>query len=364
MRIAFESTALLDRTTGVGRFVREVLPRLAATDGLDITAFGFTRIYLDQLAAAVPEGVAVTRRPVPARTTRWLWLRSDHPRIDRWTGRVDVVHGPNFVVPPSGGRELVTVHDLTAVRFPEMCDDNTRQYPTLIRRALRRGAHVHVVSNAVGDEVIAEFAVDAARVHVVPNGVTAPPPGDAAAGVRGAGGDRYVLAIGTIEPRKNVAGLIRAFDAVAGDDPELRLVLAGARGWGSTGVDEAIAEARHHDRIVLLGAVDETTRADLLAGATALAYPSVYEGFGLPPLEAMAAGVPVLTTAVGAIPEVVGDGALIVRVDDDALAAGLARITTDDALRASLRDRGRARAATFSWDATAAGIAAIYRALA
>ena len=363
MRIAFEATSLLDRTTGVARFVREVLARLALDDSIDVVAFGFTRIYLDELTAAVPAGVTVNRRPIPARTTRQLWLRFDRPLIDRWTGPVDLVHGPNFVVPPSAGVELMTIHDLTAVRFPSMCDDNTRQYPRLIRRALRRGAHVHAVSHAVAAEVVEEFGVAPDRVHVVHNGLTPPIDGDAHAGMQRAGGDRYVVAIGTIEPRKNFAALVRAFDAIATRDRDLRLVIAGGRGWGDTGIDDAIATAQHSDRIALLGRVDEQTRADLLAGATALAYPSVYEGFGLPPLEAMAAGVPVLTTAVGGIPEVVGDAALVVPLDDDALANGLERLTTDDELRATLRDRGRERAARYSWDRTAAELVELYRRL-
>jgi glycosyltransferase involved in cell wall biosynthesis len=200
-------------------------------------------------------------------------------------------------------------------------------------------------------------------VHVIHNGVTAPTAGDPAAGRRRAGSDRYVVAIGTIEPRKNFAGLVRAFDAVAGRDHDLHLVVAGGRGWGDTGIDEAIARSTHPDRIALLGRVDEQARADLLAGATALAYPSVYEGFGLPPLEAMAVGVPVLTTAVGAIPEVVGDAALVVSLDDDALAGGLERLTSDDTLRTTLIERGRDRAKRYSWDRTAAELTALYRRL-
>ena len=132
------------------------------------------------------------------------------------------------------------MHDLTPVHHPEYCDANTVQYPQLIRRALRRGAHVHAVSQFVADEVADVFGVARERIHVVHNGVSDVTAGDARAG-RAFAGDRYVLALGTIEPRKNLAALVRAFDEVAATDPDLRLVLAGARGWN---VEEFDARVR------------------------------------------------------------------------------------------------------------------------
>jgi glycosyltransferase involved in cell wall biosynthesis len=171
-----------------------------------------------------------------------------------------------------------------------------------------------------------------------------------------------VLALGTVEPRKNFPALVRAFDAVAAVDPDLRLVIAGPDGWGAGPLAGALAACRHRDRVTRLGMTDEAGRAALLRGATALAYPSVYEGFGLPPLEAMSVGLPVVVTAAGAVVEVVGDAALVVPVgDDDALAAALCRIVADDALRAELGRRGPGRAARYRWAATGAGLVALYR---
>src|SRR5206468_4333767 len=129
MRVAYEATPLLDTPTGVTAVVRELLARVAQFDDLEMIAFGYTRIYRDDLAAIVPERVTVPPRPIPARQTRAAWLVSNHPVIERWTGPIDVVHGPNYVVPPARDAvELLTVHDLTSVRFPEMCDRNTKQY--------------------------------------------------------------------------------------------------------------------------------------------------------------------------------------------------------------------------------------------
>jgi glycosyltransferase involved in cell wall biosynthesis len=170
-----------------------------------------------------------------------------------------------------------------------------------------------------------------------------------------------VLAIGTIEPRKDYPTLVAAFDHVAADHPDIRLVIAGSEGGATRALDAAVTAARCRERIMRLGYVDETTRTAMLAGASALAYPSIYEEFGLPPLEAMAAGVPVVATDGGAIPEVVGDGAVVVPVGDEvALATALNRILDDDGFRHALVTRGLARASSYSWQATGGAMAALY----
>jgi glycosyltransferase involved in cell wall biosynthesis len=364
-RVAIDTTALLDVRTGVGALVAALVDRVGRDDDLELVAFGFTRIYLAELASQLPPHTTCIRRPIPARTTRRLWLRTNHPTIERWTGPIDVVHGPNFVVPPARkAAELLTIHDLTCVRFPELCDANTVQYPRLIRRALGRGAHVHVVSEFVANEVAAEFGVPSDRVHVIPNGVSDISGGVAARGRELAGGDRYVLALGTVEPRKNFALLVDAFDDLASRDNEVRLVIAGRDGWGADNLRTAVTTARHRDRIRRVGFVDGAARADLMAGAAVLAYPSRYEGFGLPPLEAMSAGVPVVATAVGAIPEVVGDAAYLVPPEQAALADALYETLDDTSLRSLLTTRGRDRVRQFSWDRTASSMAALYRTLA
>jgi len=152
---------------------------------------------------------------------------------------------------------------------------------------------------------------------------------------------------------------------VAAQDPDVALVVAGQDGWGSEAFAAACARAKHRDRIHRLGYVDDATRADLLAGAAVLAFPSRYEGFGFPPLEAMVAGVPVVASTAGAIPEVVGDAALLVDPDDgDGLAAALVRALTDDHTRADLVTRGHAQVGRFRWDATVAELVSLYRDLA
>lgn len=357
---------MLGPLTGVGRLVDELVPRLARRADLELVAFAMTWRLRQELGRKVPSGVRAVRAPIPARPARACWKRLDLPPLRWWTGPVDVVHGPNFVVPPSApAREVLTVHDLTVLHYPEMCTRDALQYPTLIRRALGRGALVHAVSEAVGAEVVDAFGVEAERVVVVPNGVTAPGEADPARGHLLTGAERYVLALGTVEPRKDLPTLVRAFAAVAADDPDLSLVVAGPEGWGEAAFRAAVDACGVAERVRRLPWLPEDDRAAVLHGASVLAYPSVYEGFGLPPLEAMAAGVPVVTTTAGALPEVVGEAARTVTPGDaDALAVALHDVLGDPALRSRLAAAGRDRAARYSWDDTAAGIAALYRRLA
>ena len=364
LRVAVDATPLLGPRTGVGGFTASLIDGLARRTDVEVVAFAVTWRGRAALGALAPAGVSLARRPMAARPLRELWTRSDRPPIEWWTGPVDVVHGTNFVVPPGRrAAEVVTVHDLTAVRFPELCTADTLRWPALVRRALDRGAHVHTVSGFVAAEVVEHFAVDPARVRVVPNGVGPVGAGDAARGRRLAGAERYVLALGTVEPRKGLPDLVRAFDAeVASGSSGVDLVLAGPDGWGSAALDAALAGLRSGPRIRRLGWVRAEERAHLLAGAAVFAFPSVYEGFGLPPLEAMAAGVPVVAAAAGAIPEILGDAAVLVTPGDTvALGAALRSVLDDGARADDLRARGRARVGRYRWARTVEGLVELYR---
>ena len=171
-----------------------------------------------------------------------------------------------------------------------------------------------------------------------------------------------MLAVGTIEPRKDYPLLVRAFDAVAAAHPDVALVIVGADGWGTEAFDDAVVASTARGRIVRRGYMDDTGLAAALRGAAVLAYPSRYEGFGFPPLQAMAAGIPVVATAAGAVPEVVGDGALLVPPGDgDALAARLVEALSGGEAVDALVARGRARSAEFTWERCADGLVGLYR---
>ncbi|CAN5727605.1 glycosyltransferase family 1 protein [soil metagenome] len=371
MRIALDATPLREARTGVPQTVFELLDALPA----DVEVIPYVPSGRALLARArrqpddLPPGTRLL--PVPARVFMRAWALSDWPPADRWLGDADVVHGTNFVVPPMRRRPTtVTVHDCWCARHPERCLPERAAFTNLVQRAVDRGAWLHVSTKYMAREV-AEVYGATERVAVVPFGV--PPvgsPGGGDVSLPAAVGDGpFVLALGSVDPRKAYDALVRSFGrATAGGDlGDLRLVVAGPDGPGRPALDAALATLPGDvaARVVVLGWVDDAVRRALLSRATVLAYPSLYEGFGFPVLEAMAAGVPVVATAAGGIPEVAGDAAALVAVgDDDALAGTLTRVVTDDALRARLVASGHARAATFTWERTATGMVELWRRLA
>ena len=173
MRIAVDATSLHGARTGVGVVTQEILSALGRRHELDVTAYAVTWRGRGRLADLVPSGIRAAGRPMAARPLRFCWTRADLPPIEWFVGPLDVVHGPNFVVPPTRrAARVVTVHDMTPWRFPELATRDTRAYPALVARAVRGGAWVHTVSEWVADEVRTEHPDAAARVVTVPNGVT------------------------------------------------------------------------------------------------------------------------------------------------------------------------------------------------
>jgi glycosyltransferase involved in cell wall biosynthesis len=358
LTVAIDATPLLGARTGIGVAVSGLVEELARRPELDLIGYGFTATGWLRLRAQLPARVRPSRGPMPAAALLRTWACVDQPPGDWWMGPVDVVHGTNFVVPPSRrAARLVSVWDLTPVRYPELATATSRRYPDLVRRAVDHGAWVHTGAASVAAEIIDHFAVEPGRVRVIAPGVA--PVNGPARPATGGGSPPYLLGLGTSEPRKDFPGLVAAFDELAGVHADLELRLAGPRGWGDGPLEQAIAGAAHRDRVRRLGWVEDV--GSLLAGAAVFVYPSRYEGFGFPPLEAMAHGVPVVATAAGSLPEVLGEAALLVPPGDPhALAAAVERALTDETVRAGLIEAGRRRVTDFSWQSAGDALLAMY----
>jgi glycosyltransferase involved in cell wall biosynthesis len=356
LTVAVDTGSLIGARTGIGHYTASLLDAL---DRLDEPPTVIR--YVLSFRARLPEG---TRRlPFPARRSLQAWGRIDRPSATRALAGADVVHGTNFVVPPSRLPSVVTVHDCSLVTHPHLVDPVVRLFVPVLRRAIARGAWVHTPSEHVAAQVRELFGTD--RVVAVPHGAPARLDADPTmAALPGVEDRPYVLALGTREPRKNHARLVEAFGLLHEQAPDTALVLVGPSGPAQRAVDDAISalkpEAAAH--VLVTDWLPDAQRNAVLHRAAVLAYPSLDEGFGLPVLEAMAAGVPVVAADSGALPEVVGDAGLLVRPDDAAgLAAALYRTITDPALHDDLVARGRARLGTFSWARTANAMMELYR---
>jgi glycosyltransferase involved in cell wall biosynthesis len=303
--------------------------------------------------------------PLPNRwlTIGWHRLRLPVP-VETLCGPTDLFHASDFVLPPvARARSLLTVHDLSFLAVPDCADAGLRAYLSrVVPRSVARAQHVLADSASTRSDLIDRLGVAPERVTVVYPGVEErfrPQPGDATARVRQryqVGDGPFILGVGTLEPRKNWPGLIRAWTLMrqASGLPH-RLVIAGGKGWLAQDIFTAAQASPFSRDIVFTGFVDDADLPALYAAAGVFAFPSRYEGFGIPVVEAMACGTPVVCADNSSLPEAAGDAALLVTAGDDgALAAALQRLIEDTALAASLRSAGLAHAARFTWHSAAA----------
>jgi glycosyltransferase involved in cell wall biosynthesis len=369
--VAVDATAVPVAPVGAGRYTVAVVAALARGD--EVTLDIVTRRGDGDRWRALAPGCAVVDTAPDARLWRVVYgelaLRA---ALRRRCPGAEVFFGPHYSMPAGLALPaVVTVHDLSMIDHPEW---HERTKVVFFRRALRRAAR-----SAAGIVCVSEITARRLRalyeprgaVHVVPHGIdhdvftpAEPAPGaDAAVLARLGVGGSYLLHLGTIEPRKNVPALVAAFDSLAGDDPGLRLVLAGPPGWGTRELEDAIGAARHRDRVVRLGYVDATLVPALLRRAAAVAYPSFYEGFGLPALEALACGAPLVTSRGTVMAELAGPAARTVDPEDPGeLVAALSEALSGGPGTAARRAAGIDRARRYSWELSAAGHAAAFRA--
>ncbi len=375
MRIGLEVTAAVCQGGGIGRYVRELLRALTVLDSENQYRLFFAATNHDMRGLpALPANFRARRLPFEDIWLARVWQRLRVPLpVELITGRVDVYHSPDFTLPPTLGKTptLLTVHDLSFARHPRSAAPGLRGYlEVVVPRSVRRATHVLADSQSTKDDLMELYQTPAEKVTVLYAGVAAcfRPVVDPIelAKVReryGLGNRPYVLSIGTLQPRKNHIRLIEAFDS-AMRDSEYNLVLAGGEGWLYEEVRARVTRCGLQDRVLFPGFVAEKHLAGLYSAAAVMAFPSLYEGFGLPVLEAMACGVPVLASTSPCLPEVVGDAAIVVDPRDvGAMAAAIEELVYKPQLRRALRAKGLARAAQFRWKNSATELMRIYRAI-
>lgn len=377
------STSQSYRSAGVSGYIRQLLAQLpVVAPDLRVTAF-------------VPEAECAMRNAecgmqnaesgsmaggVRLRGSRWdtrrpwrriLWEQLALPLLSLQVG-LDLVHAPVNVSPwLSGCPAVVTVHDLSFVRYPQAFPPMQRLYlRSQARRSARSARRIIAVSQATRRDVAGLLGAPAERVDVVYNGVDAafrPAPASEVAEFRRRKGlpERFILHLGTLEPRKNLVRLVQAFDQVrrqAGRPAELKLVLAGGRGWDYAAIFQEVARLGLGQEVLFPGYVPDQELPWWYRSATVFAYPSLLEGFGLPVVEAMACGTPVVTSNTSSLPEVAGEAALLVDpASSEMLADALQAVLSDPALAQNLAAAGLAQAGRFSWQRTARETAAVYR---
>jgi glycosyltransferase involved in cell wall biosynthesis len=352
--------ALGPQLSGIGRYVWELCSRVPlepSVDRLDYFANG--RLIADPrpLLGGEP-GRNVVRLP------RSLRAWSIRRRL-----RSSIVHGPNYFLPPQADSGIITLHDLSVFRYPETHpQDRIKDFERQFERSVDRATHVITDSETVRQEVLREFGIDQRNITAIPLGAgpqfhaRSTTELDAHLKPLGLVPGGYALCVSTLEPRKKIAELIGAWralpDPLRGSNP---LVLAGAKGWLNDSLHDAVSDGVAAGWLKHLGFVAERSLPALYAGASLFLYPSIYEGFGLPPLEGMASGVPVLVSDKSCAAEVCGDAAAYADPDDiDNFRSAIIQALTDSQWRAEARSKGLERASAFSWEKCIAETVAVY----
>ena len=370
--IAIDYTPAYEQGGGIGRYVRELVAALSRLDNdTDYRLFvaGATR---DKLLFPPAPNFIWKPSPIPPIWYARLWHRARLPiPVEIITGKVNLYHATDFVLPPTlpRTRTLLTVHDLSFIRVPDAASPNLRAYlDAVVPRSVRRADHVLADSTATKNDLIELYDTPPEKITVLLSGVDARfthvDDVTARQAVREKyhiPGRPYILAVGTVQPRKNYGRLIQALARLRAQRHDVDLVIVGGRGWLEDPIYETIRTTDMRDHVHFTGFADDADLPALYSEAVCVAVPSLYEGFGIPVLEGMACGTPVVTANVSSLPEVAGDAALTISPTDlDALTDALERLLTDSALRTQLIRRGLERVKQFTWEASALQLLRVY----
>lgn len=375
MRLLIDVSAVPERPVGAGVYTRELVRELSAeaNDDLDLHLLS-RRGDAERWRALAPMSTVHPATP-DGRAARLAWEQARGASLAEKLG-IDVWHGPHYTFPARIAKDtgvVVTIHDMTFLDYPQSHERSKVAYFSRMLRAGAKRAQVLVVPSKVTADRLGELLSPRGEIMVAHHGanferfIPAATQGVSAqadlALLRRIGVQPpYLAFVGTIEPRKDIPTLVRAFARLGATRPDLRLVLAGPPGWGSDAARQAVAASGAASRVIKTGWLDDAAIPALLRRCEAVVYPSLAEGFGLPALEALACGAPLVTTSGTAMHEVAGDAAVVVTPGDWlGLATAIERILDAPALSDRLRSAGPARAGSFTWQASASTHLAAYR---
>lgn len=366
MRIGIDARITHYTRAGIGQYTLRLTQALAALNDAD--EFLILQHVKDHSVFSQQPNV----RRVAIRTPSHHWLEKYMLSFEISGLGLDVLHSTDFIPParlPRGCKSVITIHDLAFLHFPHFLTKDSARYYGQIDRAVHAADHIIAVSKSTRRDIINLLGVDERKISVIyeaANPIFQPMDREQALAqvrARYPVPDAFVLFVSTIEPRKNVQGLLHSFRRLLDNYKlDISLVLAGARGWLSQEAYDLVNELNLQGRCLFLGSVEESDLVLLYNAARCLAYPSFYEGFGIPPLEAMACGTPAIVSNLSSLPEVVGDAALLVAPQDvEGLTVALWRVLTDPTIWSELQQKGFTRARRFSWERAARETLDVYR---
>lgn len=369
LRVGVEATALIGPRSGVGHTTSSIIEALVTLDeGVEVVLFpiSFRRGGWVRGAIDPHPRIRVARNRLPARVAHAVWSRAEWPPAELFCGKLDVFWGPNFLLPPLiRAAGVLTIHDLAFINVPQTCSDDVKRFADTVPKMASRANRIIVPSNHIAGEVADWLPEEKERIRVVHPGVrrafrerggVLTPPRRASLGIA----DPYAVFVGNVERRKNVDVLLGAFAQVRRAHPQAQLVIVGSPGVGWDEISERHASLLDGDGVRVTGYLPDEEVAAIVRGARCFVYPSRYEGFGIPPLEAMAAGTPVVATDVASLPEALGPHATLVHPDDaDAIASAIGD-HLDGEPDGTTIEAARAWANGFTWAASAAATLEVF----
>lgn len=372
--IALDYTPAYEQGGGIGRYVRELVDALAEIDTTTDYRLFVAGTHHENLPLQPGSNFSWCGTTLSPRWLTRIWHRARIPLpVEAFTGSVNLYHATDFVLPPvrRQTRTLLTVHDLSFVRVPEAASPRLKAYLDVwVPKSAYRADHILADSTATKHDLIELYRIPDEKITVLLSGVDARFKPASEAGQQAIrekyrlGDWRFVLAVGTIQPRKNYARLIYALKQLHDAGSDLHLVIAGGKGWLEDPIYTAISKTNMEAYVHFIGFADEPDLNALYTAASCFAFPSLYEGFGLPILESMRCGTPVVTSNTSSLPEVAGDAALIVDpYDVEAIATAIQKSVSDLEVREQLIEQGYIRAQQFTWDKSARQLLRIYESL-